>query len=164
MEPERKQSPYRQCTLPSNSVTGFSLLTIACAQKSLSGPWSGESDIAPSNTRTYFSQNTFDLPISQNLAIYMGDRWRPTQLGGSRYVWYPLVWNNGPPRIVASDVWSVNLAAGTYTADQGRSYEAESGALSGEARKLSNSAYSGGTCVGYIGTCQAAVDQNERWG
>ncbi|KAH6916781.1 galactan 1,3-beta-galactosidase [Coprinopsis sp. MPI-PUGE-AT-0042] len=127
---------------------------------SLSGPWSGESDIAPSNTRTYFSQNTYNLPISQNFAIYMGDRWRPTQLGGSRYVWYPLVWTNGPPKIVASDVWSVNLAAGTYTADQGRSYEAESGTLSGEARKISNSAYSGGTCVGYIGKAGSVTFNN----
>ena len=87
----------------------------------------------------------------------MGDRWRPEQLGGSRYVWYPLVWTNGPPKIVASDVWSVNLAAGTYTAEQGRSYEAESGTLSGAARKLTNSAYSGGTCVGYIGTLSTAI-------
>ncbi|TFK30708.1 galactan 1,3-beta-galactosidase [Coprinopsis marcescibilis] len=119
---------------------------------SLSGPWSGESDIAPPSTRTYFSQSTFIIPISQNFAVYMGDRWRPTQLGGSRYVWYPLVWNGtSPARIVPSDVWSLNVAAGTYTADSGTSYEAERGTLSGPARLLNNSGFSGGVSVGYIG-------------
>ncbi|KAG2023167.1 galactan 1,3-beta-galactosidase [Coprinopsis cinerea AmutBmut pab1-1] len=136
---------------------------------SLSGPWSGETDIAPPATRTYFSQNTFNLPISQNFAVYMGDRWRPQQLGGSRYVWYPLVWTSGLPRILPADVWSVNLAAGTYTADAGTSYEAEAGTLSGPARLLSNSGFSGGRSVGYIGNGGSVTINNvqglgrEQW-
>lgn len=122
--------------------------------QSLSGPWSSEYDIAPANTRTYFSQNTFDLPINQNAAVYMGDRWRPNMLGSSRYIWYPMVWgSNGRPTIVPSDVWTIDLnaAVGTYTAASGTTYEAERGTLSGPARLMNNSAFSGGSAVGYIG-------------
>lgn len=43
--------------------------------QSLSGTWSSESDLATSSTRTYYSQNTFDLPLGSN-GLYMGDRWR----------------------------------------------------------------------------------------
>jgi hypothetical protein len=55
------------------------------------------------------------------------------------------------PQIVAADVWSVDLASGTYTAAQGTTYEAERGTMSGGARLLNNTAFSGGTCVGYLG-------------
>jgi len=118
---------------------------------SLAGPWSAQSDIAPQAVRTYFSQNTYDLPLSSNAAIYMGDRWRPSLLGSSRYVWYPLSWSSGKPQIVAADVWSVDLAAGMYTAATGTSYEAEKGTLSGAATLLSATGFSGGQSVGYLG-------------
>ncbi|GLB36530.1 putative glycosyl hydrolases family 43 [Lyophyllum shimeji] len=117
---------------------------------SLAGPWSSQADIAPSATRTYFSQNAFDLPIN-NFAIYMGDRWRPSLLGSSRYIWYPLSWSSGVPQIVHADVWIVNLAAGTYTVATGTTYEAESGIISGSATTLSDSSFSGGKAVGYLG-------------
>ena len=81
----------------------------------------------------------------------MGDRWRPDLLGSSRYIWYPLDWSSGSPQIVPADVWSVNLNAGTYTAATGTSYEAESGTLSGSAVLLSDSSFSGGEAVGYLG-------------
>ena len=55
------------------------------------------------------------------------------------------------PQIVPADVWSVNLASGTYTAAQGTTYEAERGTMSGGARLLNNTAFSGGSCVGYLG-------------
>lgn len=81
----------------------------------------------------------------------MGDRWRPSLLGSSRYMWYPLSWASGKPQIVAADVWSVNLSAGTYTAATGTTYEAESGTLSGPATIPSNAAFSGGKAVGFLG-------------
>ncbi|KAL0581378.1 hypothetical protein V5O48_000642 [Marasmius crinis-equi] len=117
---------------------------------SLSGPWSSQADIAPSATRTYFSQNAFDLPLGSN-GVYMGDRWRPSLLGSSRYVWYPLSWSSGNPQIVAADVWSVNPSAGTYTVATGTTYEAESGTISGSAQVLSDSSFSGGRAIGYLG-------------
>lgn len=40
---------------------------------------------------------------------------------------------------------------GTYTVATGTTYEAESGTLSGAAALTSNSAFSGGEAVGYLG-------------
>lgn len=87
----------------------------------------------------------------------MGDRWRSGQLGGSRYVWYPLVWTTGPPKIVAADVWSVNVTTGAYTIEPGTAYEAEGGTLSGAARLLNNNGFSGGVSVGYIGKLSLSI-------
>lgn len=91
------------------------------------------------------------MPVQSDFAIYMGDRWRPSLLGSSTYIWYPLSWNTGVPQIVAADVWSVNLAAGTYTTASGTVYEAESGTVSGSATIPSSSSFSGGKAVGYLG-------------
>ena len=44
----------------------------------------------------------------------MGDRWRPSLLGSSRYIWYPLDFSSGNPSLVHADVWSVNVQAGTF--------------------------------------------------
>lgn len=79
--------------------------------QSLAGPWSAQQDIAPEATRTWYSQNAYDLPLGSS-AIYMGDRWRPDLLGSSRYIWYPLDFSSGAPQIVHADVWSVNVQAG----------------------------------------------------
>ncbi|KAL5495549.1 hypothetical protein ACEPAI_1012 [Sanghuangporus weigelae] len=135
---------------------------------SLSGPWSAQADIAPASTRTYFSQNAFDLPLGSN-AIYMGDRWRPSLLGSSRYIWYPLDFSTGSPRIVLADVWSVDVSAGTYTVASGTTYEAEAGTISGSATILSGSSFSGGQAVGYLGNGGSVTINNvqgngqEQW-
>jgi len=120
------------------------------SSSSISGPWSNQTDIAPENTRTFNSQNAFDLPLGSN-AIYMGDRWRSDLLGSSRYIWYPLSWASGVPQIVPADVWSVDVNAGTYTVASGQAYEAESGIISGSAQILTGSYFSGGEAVGYLG-------------
>ena len=89
--------------------------------------------------------------LSSNFAIYMGDRWRPSLLGSSRYIWYPMTWNTGVPRIEPADVWSVNLSTGTFTSATGATYEAESGVISGSAQILSDASFSGGRSVGWLG-------------
>ncbi|KAJ3734450.1 galactan 1,3-beta-galactosidase [Lentinula guzmanii] len=117
---------------------------------SLAGPWSSQVDIAPEDTNTFYSQNAYDMPLGTN-GIYMGDRWDVSALGSSTYIWFPLSWASGLPVIVQADVWSVNLAAGTYTVATGTTYEAESGTLGGSAELLTDSSYSGGKAVGYLG-------------
>lgn len=82
----------------------------------------------------------------------MGDRWRPDLLGSSRYIWYPLNWTSGSPQVVPADVWSIDISAGTYSVASGVTYEAESGTISGSARILTGSYFSGGKAVGYLGT------------
>ncbi|KAI0747996.1 galactan 1,3-beta-galactosidase [Daedaleopsis nitida] len=117
---------------------------------SLSGPWSSQADIASSDVRTWYSQNAYDLPLGSN-AIYMGDRWRSDQLGTSSYIWYPLDFSSGSPQLIHADVWSVNLAAGTWSVASGTTYEAENGSRSGSSTILSDSSFSGGKAVGYLG-------------
>ncbi|KAM5539007.1 hypothetical protein V8D89_007230 [Ganoderma adspersum] len=117
---------------------------------SLSGPWSSQADIAAESVRTYYSQNAYDLPLGSN-AIYMGDRWRSDLLGSSTYIWYPLDFSSGAPTLVAADVWSVNLAAGTWSVASGTAYEAENGVRNGSSTILSDSSFSGGSAVGYLG-------------
>ncbi|EIW60508.1 galactan 1,3-beta-galactosidase [Trametes versicolor FP-101664 SS1] len=117
---------------------------------SLAGPWSAQADIAPEAVRTYYSQNAYDLPLGSNV-IYMGDRWRSNLLGSSQYIWLPLDFSSGAPQLVQADVWSVNLNAGTYSVASGTTYEAEKGTLGGSSRLLTNSGFSGGTAVGYLG-------------
>jgi len=66
-------------------------------------------------------------------------------------MWFPLSWSSGNPQIVQADVWSINLSAGTYTAATGTTYEAESGTISGSATTLSDSSFSGGKAIGFLG-------------
>ena len=44
--------------------------------------------------------------------LYAGDRWRPSLLGSSRYIWLPLTFDSGKPQLVWADVWSVDINAG----------------------------------------------------
>jgi hypothetical protein len=81
----------------------------------------------------------------------MGDRWHSTALAGSSYMWFPMTWSSGSPQIVRADVWSLDLAAGTYSVASGTTYEAESGTIGGSASLLSDSSFSGGKAVGYLG-------------
>ncbi|KAJ7293808.1 galactan 1,3-beta-galactosidase [Mycena rebaudengoi] len=117
---------------------------------SLSSPFSAQADLAPTAVRTFFSQNAFDMPLGTN-GIYMGDRWRPELLGSSRYIWLPISWASGRPQLVWADVWTLNIAAGTFTAATGVTYEAEAGVIGGSATIPSDPSFSGGKAVGFLG-------------
>jgi hypothetical protein len=106
-------------------------------------------------------QNAYDLPLGSN-AIYMGDRWRSDLLGSSRYVWFPLSWSSGSPQLVAADVWSVDVNAGSYTVASGTTYEAESGTKGGSATSISLSTFSGGQGVGYLGGMLCACTEEVK--
>lgn len=59
----------------------------------LSGPWIGPGDIAPEDTNTYNSQNTYDLIIKgseRTTYVYMGDMWTIDGDAKSNYLWLPI--------------------------------------------------------------------------
>jgi beta-xylosidase len=65
---------------------------------SISGPWTGGSDIAPQAQNTYNSQNTFELTVQgsqKTTYIYMGDAWDSKGGASSNYVWLPMNINSG---------------------------------------------------------------------
>ncbi len=59
---------------------------------------------------TFRSQSTFILPVNgKNISyIAMFDRWNKTNLADSRYVWLPLVFENGNPVIEWRDQWTLD--------------------------------------------------------
>ncbi|KAH1606430.1 hypothetical protein KXX44_000653 [Aspergillus fumigatus] len=107
---------------------------------SISGPWSSWANFAPSGSNTFNSQTTFILGVGDTV-MYMGDRWVPSNLMASTYIWQnqvnwilPLqgIWTPGP----------------TETNPEA---ESSTNALSNGARVISCSGCSGGMAVGWIG-------------
>ncbi|OTA54688.1 carbohydrate-binding module family 35 protein [Hypoxylon sp. EC38] len=104
---------------------------------SINGPWSGGSDIAPQDQKTYGSQNTFELTVKgsqKTTYIYMGDAWDSKGGASSNYVWAPLNINSGAHTATIDYhlMWKVDVNTGvvSYPSTQKR-YEAEHAVLSG---------------------------------
>ena len=59
--------------------------------------------------RTFESQSTYILPVEgkEDAFIFMADRWRPRNLGDSRYVWLPIHFENGYPVLKWMENWSL---------------------------------------------------------
>ena len=59
--------------------------------------------------RTFESQSTYILPVEgkKDAYIFMADRWRPGNLGDSRYIWLPIQFENGYPVLKWMDNWSL---------------------------------------------------------
>ncbi|KAI5812955.1 galactan 1,3-beta-galactosidase [Pyronema omphalodes] len=119
---------------------------------SLSGPWSAWKNFAPVGSNTFNSQTSFILPVSHSFAMFMGDRWTPSNLMASTYIWLPLKISGTTASLTWYDNWIPSVDKGTwFKAPSDTTYEAEAGTLSGGAQKLSCSGCSGGTSVGYLG-------------
>lgn len=109
---------------------------------SLSGPWSKPKDIASPKLRTYFSQNTYDLVLQPGdsegqgmVSLYMGDRWKSSQLGRSSYIWLPMKWNgNGSVWLDWVDIFSLDAKTGAIVIPNGTTYHAAHGKLYGNAQ------------------------------
>jgi hypothetical protein len=83
----------------------------------LSGPWSSWSNFAPSGSHTFNSQTTFVLPVtgsSGTTFVYMGDRWTPSSLGTSPYIWLPLQVNGANVTMSWHTTWSIDTATGLW--------------------------------------------------
>ena len=89
--------------------------------KSLEGPWSEFTDIAPPQAKTYGSQSTFMLKVvgtRTTTVIFMGDIWHPGMQWDSRYLWMPLQIGEGKLFLPQPQPWTLDVATGeTQIAD-----------------------------------------------
>ncbi|MBO0813409.1 MAG: family 43 glycosylhydrolase, partial [Microlunatus sp.] len=88
--------------------------------KSMAGPWSALKPFGDS--WTYATQPAFIYPIQGTNAtnyLYVGDRWRPTRLGASEYIWLPLRFGtDGTPVLDYTDRLSVDPKSAAVTTPQ----------------------------------------------
>jgi hypothetical protein len=90
---------------------------VYASAKSLAGPWTELSDIAPPETKTYLSQSSFLLKIvgtKKTTVLYMGDRWKPDELWDSRYIWMPLEIGGGKMRLPEPKPFHINVHTGEF--------------------------------------------------
>lgn len=60
---------------------------------------------------TFHSQSTFIIPVQgkKDAFIYMGDRWRPKNPIDGRYVWLPILFEDGLPVLKWIDEWNLSI-------------------------------------------------------
>ncbi|MDR2773146.1 MAG: family 16 glycosylhydrolase [Tannerella sp.] len=60
---------------------------------------------------TFHSQSTFVLPVEgkKDAFIFMADRWRPKNPIDGRYIWLPVLFENGLPSLKWFDEWDLTL-------------------------------------------------------
>jgi len=115
-----------------NNVVVFSADKIA-------GPWSIQSYIAPSGTRTFNSQSTMTIIVAGSHAttfIYCGDQWSTSaDLYDSRYIWLPADINDhtGSFTVDWHDLYTIDTKTGKVAYPEGTVYEAEHGVVAGSA-------------------------------
>jgi hypothetical protein len=89
--------------------------------RSLEGPWSEFTDVAPPETKTYGSQSTMLLKVVGTKAttvIFMGDIWRPRTQWDSRYLWMPLEIGDGKLTLPEPRRWTLDIATGEAAIDK----------------------------------------------
>jgi hypothetical protein len=130
----------------SSHLTGWrSNDNIYSTASSLSGPWLAWKTFAPARSNTFNSQTSFILPVSNSLAIYMGDRWVEKDLSRSTYVWLPLRISGTQASLQNAEAWDSPVGqSGPAGRTPDVTYSAKSASLSGGAKMLNNAA-------GYIG-------------
>ncbi|OAB44678.1 RICIN domain-containing protein [Paenibacillus antarcticus] len=83
---------------------------------SMSGAWSDWQTVGNSNN--YQSQSTFVLPIQGTTGmtyLYMADRWNPSNLQDSRYIWLPLKIEGTILSYGYFDQWNLDATAGAFS-------------------------------------------------
>lgn len=76
---------------------------------SMLGQWTalGNPCVGANADKTFFSQSTFVLPVKEGF-IFMADRWTPKDLANAPYVWLPIRFENGLPRIYWTPSWDLS--------------------------------------------------------
>ncbi len=83
--------------------------------KSLAGPWSGFSDIAPPEANTYGGQSTMMVKVvgsQSTTVVFMADLWQPKAQWDSRYLWMPLAIGDGHLSLPAPKPWTLDVSSG----------------------------------------------------
>jgi hypothetical protein len=84
----------------------------------LEGPWSEFRDLAPPSAKTYGAQSGFLLTVTgtkDTTVIFMGDLWKPADLGDSRYCWMPLQIGHGTLALPEPREWDLDVRTGEAT-------------------------------------------------
>ncbi|MFE0458593.1 RICIN domain-containing protein [Kitasatospora sp. NPDC058965] len=87
---------------------------------SLAGPWSAFTTFAPAGTQTYNSQTANVIPVTGTAGtsyVFAADRWNTGDLGNSPLVWLPLTLSGTTANVGWFNSWSLDTAAGTWTAN-----------------------------------------------
>ncbi|MFI5676682.1 RICIN domain-containing protein [Streptomyces cellulosae] len=104
-------------------LTGWSLNdNIYATATSLGGPWSAFRNFAAPGTHTYGSQTANVITVqgsSGTTYLYAGDRWDTSDLGSSKLIWLPMTIRGTTVNVGQYPTWSLDAAAGTWTADSG---------------------------------------------
>ncbi|MDR3187888.1 MAG: glycoside hydrolase family 88 protein [Prevotellaceae bacterium] len=60
---------------------------------------------------TFHSQSTYILPVQgkKNAFIFMADRWTPKRPINGRYIWLPILFENGLPVLKWADTWDLTI-------------------------------------------------------
>jgi Ricin-type beta-trefoil lectin domain/Glycosyl hydrolases family 43 len=125
---------------------------------SLSGPWSGFTNVAPAGTRTYDSQTSFLLPVtggSGTSYVYIGDRWNSGDLNSSLPVWLPITLTSGGTAALSwYGSWGIDTASGTVSLPSYRL----AGNQSGRCLSVTGGSQANGATA-TIRDCDGAADQ-----
>lgn len=84
---------------------------------SLAKGWSSPKLFAPSGSKTFNSQTTYVLTVkgSQGTTyMFMGDRWNPSSLGTSPYIWLPLTVKGTSVSLAWHAKWFIDTATGLW--------------------------------------------------
>ena len=80
--------------------------------KSIWGPWTKHPNpcVGKDAELTFNSQSTFIVPVQnkKDLFIFMADRWRPRNPIDGRYVWLPILFEDGKPVLKWYDKWKLS--------------------------------------------------------
>ena len=83
------------------------------------GPWTEFQNPCVGNNaeKTFESQGTYILPVpgKKNAYIFMGDRWKPKAPLTGSYVWLPVQFDNGLPKLEWMDEWDLSYFDGMNT-------------------------------------------------
>jgi hypothetical protein len=102
--------------LIASGTHGWAPTDARCAvADSIWGPWKSIGNpcigAADQTKITFSSQGTFVLPVvdKPGAFIFMADRWQKTNAIDGRYVWLPILFQNGVPTIAWRDKWSLSV-------------------------------------------------------